>query len=328
MTTGCVVIGRNEGARLSAALASVIAAGLPVVYVDSGSHDDSVAIARSCGVAIVRLDPARPFTAARARNEGLDALVDDHPDCAFVMFLDGDCQLDNGFVAVAHATFMASPDCAIIVGHLEEAQAASSVYARLNAMEWSSATGIITDFGNLGGIMLARIADIAMVGGFNAAMIAGEDSELGVRLALAGRHVMKIDAPMATHRADIVRFSQWWRRSVRAGQALTHRYRLHGTSRLQDCRRAFWSTLIWGGVVPVSAFLFAPLTSGLSLLLLAAYGALMLRMTYHYRRTGASTGGAARAALFGILGKFANFIGLVRFFIHQARGTTALVEYK
>jgi glycosyltransferase involved in cell wall biosynthesis len=322
---GCVVIGRNEAARLPATLASVKAAGLAMIYVDSGSSDDSVAIAETSGVPVVRLDPARPFTAARARNEGLDALS---PDATHVMFLDGDCRLDAPFPTKAAAALDTDPDCAIIVGHLHEEQTAPSVYTRLSAIEWSSTTGEIRDFGNLGGIMLARISDVRAVGGFNAAMIAGEDSELGVRLSLAGKRVVKIDAPMATHRADIVRFGQWWRRSVRAGHALAHRYTLHGASRLQDCKRAYWSTIVWGGALPVAAFALAPLTQGLSLLLCAAYGALMIRMTGHFRRAGAGLATAWTAALFGIIAKFANFIGLIRFHIHRARGTTKLVEYK
>jgi glycosyltransferase involved in cell wall biosynthesis len=328
MTAGCVVIGRNESARLPAALASVRVAGLPMVYVDSGSQDDSVRIAREADAPVIQLNPARPFTAARARNEGLDALVSRHADVAFVMFLDGDCQLDPNFVRAALATMAATPGCAIVVGVLAEEQAAPSVYTRMSDLEWSSTGGEIIDFGNLGGIMLARIAAIRAVGGFNTAMIAGEDSELGVRLALSGQCVIKIAAPMATHRADITRFGQWWRRSVRAGQALTHRYRLHGQSRLHDCKRAYWSTLIWGGIVPVAAFALAPATSGLSLLAFVAYGALMGRMMAHYRRAGASVGTAATAALFGTIAKFANFVGLIRFFVHQSRGTTALVEYK
>jgi glycosyltransferase involved in cell wall biosynthesis len=328
MSTGCVVIGRNEASRLAAAFASVQAAGVPMVYVDSGSHDASVSIARQAGIDVVELDPARPFTAARSRNEGLDALISRNPDLTFVMFLDGDCQLDAGFGPAALATMMANPDCAIVVGHLAEEQTEPSAYTRLSALEWSSGTGEITDFGNLGGIMLARIADIRAVGGFNAAMIAGEDSELGVRLALKGHRVIKIDAAMATHRADITRFRQWWRRSVRAGQALTHRYCLHGQSRPHDCKRAFWSTLVWGGGVPIAAFILAPVTSGLSLLLLAAYGALMMRMISHYRRNGASFRDAWTVAVFGIIAKFANFVGLVRFFVHQTRGKTTLIEYK
>ena len=97
---GCVVIGRNEGERLRACIESVLAQSRAVVYVDSGSSDDSVAIARSLGVATLELDPSRSFTAARSRNEGLQHLKST-PDIQFVQFVDGDCTLATGWLEAA-----------------------------------------------------------------------------------------------------------------------------------------------------------------------------------------------------------------------------------
>src|SRR3954470_20203184 len=75
MTIAAVVIGRNEGARLEPSLRSVQQAGLLLVYVDSGSSDASVAVAQKAGVPVVKLDPKRPFSAGRARNEGVDEVL-------------------------------------------------------------------------------------------------------------------------------------------------------------------------------------------------------------------------------------------------------------
>ena len=93
MSAGMVVIGRNEGQRLARCLASVQALKCPAVYVDSASCDGSAALARSLGVPTVELDRARPMSAARARNEGFDALLQAFPALRFVQFLDGDCTL-------------------------------------------------------------------------------------------------------------------------------------------------------------------------------------------------------------------------------------------
>jgi glycosyltransferase involved in cell wall biosynthesis len=328
MSAGCVIIGRNEAERLPATFASVKSAAIPFVYIDSGSHDASVAIAESAGAAVVNLDPARPFTAARARNEGLAALVALHPDLAVVMFLDGDCLLAPGFVADGVAAMNVNPDCAIVVGQLSEASPDTSIYARMCSVEWTAPVGPITDFNSFGGIMLVRIGDFHRVGGFNADMIAGEDPEFAVRLALAGRTAVRIDAPMATHRADIVRFGQWWQRAVRGGHAMADRYALHGASRLQDCKRQYFSTIFWGGAVPIASILLAPFTRGISLLLLAGFGILSARMTAHYRRSGAKPMLAIQLAGFGILAKFANFVGIARYFLHKSRGKTKLLEYK
>jgi len=325
---GAIVIGRNEADRLAAALRSVKAAGLSTVYVDSASSDASVAIANGLADRVIELDPAIPLSAARARNEGLAALAVQWPTLKHVLFLDGDCVLIEGFVPAAAAVMDARSELAVVVGQLVERPAPGNIFSRLAALEWWSATGDINNFGNLGGIMLARIADFQRVGGFNPRIIAGEDSEFGVRLALAGRVVTKIAHPMAEHDACIDTFGQWWTRSVRAGHALTERYMLHGRSKVQDCKRDFWSTLFWGLAVPAVAILPAWWTYGASLLLLGGYPVLCWRMYRWARRQGASSADALLSARFGLYSKAANMIGLVRYFRRRLTGQVRIIEYK
>ena len=66
VSIGVVVIGRNEGERLRKCLESVLRVADRAVYVDSGSTDDSVAMALGMGLEIIELDLGTPFTAARA----------------------------------------------------------------------------------------------------------------------------------------------------------------------------------------------------------------------------------------------------------------------
>lgn len=77
---GVVAIARNEGERLRHCLESLRPSGASIVYVDSGSTDGSVATARGLGVSVVELDLTHPFTAARARNEGLARLLKGIPN--------------------------------------------------------------------------------------------------------------------------------------------------------------------------------------------------------------------------------------------------------
>jgi len=63
VNVGFVVIGRNEGARLRKCLEIVVGHAGTVVYVDSGSTDGSVDMARAMGVKVVELDMRVPFTA-------------------------------------------------------------------------------------------------------------------------------------------------------------------------------------------------------------------------------------------------------------------------
>ncbi|MCB1408596.1 MAG: glycosyltransferase, partial [Rhodobacteraceae bacterium] len=55
-----VVIGRNEGARLVACLASLQGQVRRVVYVDSGSTDGSQQAARDAGADLIELDMTQP----------------------------------------------------------------------------------------------------------------------------------------------------------------------------------------------------------------------------------------------------------------------------
>ena len=95
---GLVAIGRNEGSRLRQCLMEAIGQVACVVYVDSGSTDGSVELARSIGAHTVELDLSIPFTAARARNEGFARLLKLAPAVEFVQFVDGDCELVDGWL--------------------------------------------------------------------------------------------------------------------------------------------------------------------------------------------------------------------------------------
>lgn len=326
--TAVVVIGRNEAEQLALALDSALCVGGPIVYVDSASTDDSLGVAGCLGVSAIALQNPPMLSAARGRNAGLAWLRENFPDIRYVMFLDGDCILHPDFARRAAAAMDADASVAVVVGHLRERSSSDSIYSRLSALEWSSGSGEICNFGNLGGIMCARVSALNAVKGFNAGMIAGEDSELGVRLALAGHRVIKLDAEMATHDNGITTFRAWWRRSVRAGHALTQRYALNGKSAVRDCRREYLSTLAWGVGLPLVVLLLVWPTGGLSLALLLGYPLLALRIMLRLHRSGRSIGDSLAGAIFGVIAKFANMAGLVKYFRNARAGRFDIIEYK
>ena len=328
MSVGIVVIGRNEGPRLERALASARDAGCPVLYVDSGSSDGSVAQATALGVPVHELDPARPLSAARARNEGAARLLAAHPDIRFVQFLDGDCVLAPGWIAHAAGVLDAHPECAAVIGQVLERDAGASAYNRLCALEWRSAPGELTDFGALGGIAMMRAAVFQALGGFRPEVIAGEDSELGVRMALAGHTVRKLDHPMATHDAGMTRFAQWWTRAVRGGHAIGQRFALNGGAPARDCAREHASTLFWGAGLPLAILASAIPTRGASLALLLAYPLLAARVAWTRRRMGDTPGDALLYALFIVPTKFANALGLLRYYLNRSANRYRIIEYK
>ncbi len=138
---GVVAIGRNEGQRLRGCLDSVLAQTSAVVYVDSGSTDDSVAWARSRGVMVVELDLSRPFTAARARNEGFARLLEMHLDLEQVQFVDGDCTIDPAWLERGRQELESRPDVAVVCGRRRERFPGASLYNRLCDMEWNTPVG-------------------------------------------------------------------------------------------------------------------------------------------------------------------------------------------
>jgi GT2 family glycosyltransferase len=325
---GVVVIGRNEGRRLVACLRDLQLQSRPLLYVDSGSTDGSPDNARMLGVPVLQLDPSRPFSAARARNEGAQAIVQQHPALAYVQFLDGDCIVARGWLDVAEAALRTDERCAVVFGHLEERSPQASIYNLLCALEWRSPSGPVANFGHLGGIMMVRRTVFEALGGFNPDVVAGEDSEFGVRVGLAGHGARKLDAPMAIHDANMLHFSQWWTRAVRAGHAIGQRAQLHGDGPLRDCARERRSTWFWGVMLPLAIVLAAPPTRGWSLLLLTGYLTLGWRIARFRLSIGDDRREARLYAAFTVLGKLANALGLLKFQFNRLRGQMRIIEYK
>ena len=323
-----VVIGRNEGERLASSLQSVQTAGLPLVYVDSGSVDGSTRRAAQMGVPTIELDPSRPFSAGRGRNEGVVEVRRRWPNANYVVFLDGDCVLNAEFPAAALATFAARPDCAIITGHLAERYPDASIYNRLCAIEWTSPAGVIENMSALGGIMAIRLSAFEEVKGFNERAIAGEEPDLGVRLGLAGYVTIKIDRAMATHDAHIFTFRQWWIRAVRGGHALAHRFAEHRNTHFQEGRRELLSALFWGFLLPLAILALIWPTRGASLLLIMTYGYIGWRVYRSQLRSGASPSDAWLVSRFNIYSRFAHVIGALRYCVNRLRGRFQIIEYK
>jgi GT2 family glycosyltransferase len=245
---GVVVIGRNEGERLRRCLRSLGEQVTRAVYVDSGSQDDSVAFARGLGAAVIELDTSFPFTAARARNEGLRALAANDRDVELVQFVDGDCEIEAGWLARAAAELRAQPSLAVVFGRRRERARDASPYNRLCDLEWDVPVG---DVLACGGDALMRALPVREVGGYDAALIAGEEPDLCRRLRARGLGIRRIDAPMTVHDAAITRVGQWWRRTMRGGYVDAEGIARHG--RGYERWRNAWSNLLWAGALPAAA---------------------------------------------------------------------------
>ncbi|MCE9657612.1 MAG: glycosyltransferase [Burkholderiales bacterium] len=320
---GVVAIGRNEGERLRRCLESVRAAALPVVYVDSGSSDGSAALAGSLGATVVALDTRRPFTAARARNEGMRRLQALVPELAFVQFVDGDCELAPGWLASARAFLEAEPQVAAVCGRRRERFPERSVYNLLCDLEWNTPIG---EARACGGDAMMRASAFRQVEGFRDDLVAGEEPELCVRLRAQGWKIWRLDAEMTLHDAAMTRFGQWWQRNVRAGFAYAEGVRLHGAPPERHWVREWRSAWFWGLALPLVVALAAAIVGPVALWALAVYPLQVLRLAYRSR--GIDRGRWARA-FFLVAGKFPEAFGQAKSaLMHLRRQPAVLIEYK
>ena len=303
---GIVVIGRNQGERLRACLASVTGNAL-CVYVDSGSSDGSAAMAREMGIDVVALDHRSPFTAARARNEGFDRLTQLLPAAEFVQFIDGDCQLVDGWLEDACRALRDEERVAAICGRRREQFPDRSIYNGLMDLEWNRPAGLVA---SVGGDAMFRVSAFRDVGGFNPQIVAGEEPELCVRLRDAGWHLRRIGREMTLHDANMLTFAQWWRRQVRSGFGASDVFartdgRVFGTM-LQSVQ--FWTaTWIW---ICVLAALIGPMALIIAILLVPAQ---MLHIAARANRGRPSNSMRIAHGFFTMLGKWAMLMGRMRY---------------
>lgn len=315
---GVVVIGRNEGERLRLCLASVRHFDARVVYVDSGSTDGSRTLAAEMGADVIELDMSVPFTAARARNQGAFHLLAQGPQTAFILFVDGDCEVVPGWLEASTRFLREHPKCAVACGRRRERFPGQTLYNRLCDEEWNTPVG---EARACGGDALMRASAFVAVNGYRDGMIAGEEPELCVRLRRQGWTIHRLDHDMTVHDAAITRFGQWWKRSTRSGHAYAEGAWLHGAPPerhgVVEVRRA----LLWGLGIPLLAVLLALLARPWGWLLLLVYPLQLLRLWHK--------SGSFVTAWFLLVGKFAETTGIVKFHLTRLRGgTTRLIEYK
>ncbi len=333
---GVVAIGRNEGDRLRGCLGSLVGREhvAALVYVDSGSTDGSVALARSMGVEVVALDMARPFSAARARNEGFARLKGLAPGLRYVMFVDGDCEVVEGWPGRARAELEARPEAAVVCGRRRERSPERSIFNRLADLEWDTPIGEALA---CGGDSVMRAEAFEAVGGFDPTCTAGEEPQLCTRLRRAGWTIRRVDAEMTRHDLAMTSGRQWWRRHYRSGYA-----GLDVTTRFPGEPRLFVAELkrarLWGAGLPAMAAigglgvgaLAGPLAGlGVAVGLALLYPLQVVRLARKVRPQVADARTAMAYGYHTTTAKWANLAGQLGYLRDRGRGRVArLIEYK
>ena len=320
---GAGASGRNEGERLVRCLASLQGAAGHLVYVDSGSTDNSVAAARAAGAEVVELDMSVPFTAARARNARVETLIAKAGDAIdYVQCVDGDCAMVGGWIPKGAAALDANPEFGMVTGWRSELNRDASISTAVCDFEWHRPAGEILA---CGGDMMVRRAAFEQVGGFNPVVIAAEDDEFCTRLRKAGWRLERLPEKMTRHDAAMTRFGQWWQRAVRTGHGFAQVNALHPEYFATECRRV-WR---FGLILPLIALMFLAFWPWGVALVLAVYGLSYLRTVRGLVRDGLDAAQARSHAMLISLSKFPNLIGILTYWTRRWRGRSMrLIEYK
>jgi glycosyltransferase involved in cell wall biosynthesis/GT2 family glycosyltransferase len=373
---GVVAIGRNEGDRLVRCLESVVGRVAAVVYVDSASDDKSVENAKRIGAEVVEFDKNVPFTAAMARNMGVKRLKElfspapgtslspspgiplspspgtpgegwgggGQPGATnrstprtlkYIQFVDGDCEVRSEWMDKARAALEADPKLAAVCGRRRERFAKKSMYNRLIDIEWNTPVGPAK---NVGGDSMFRLEAFDSVGGFDPSVMAGEEPQLCLRIRHAGWTIRRIDAEMTLHDAAMTRFTQWWRRNVRAGYGtldVNRRFQVGGERIYGKLVR---SATMWAVGYPlaialvwiIGGALFGSKTGAIiAAVLFAALPLQIIRQSLRSLTQGKPPRVALAYGFFTMLSKWAWFVGQVKYVRDRRRGRgLQLIEYK
>ncbi len=318
-----VVIGRNEGQRLLNCFDSFLDKTKKIIYVDSGSTDGSVSAAANLGINVVSLDMSLPFTAARARNMGLNEALTLYPHVEYVQFIDGDCQIFPSWLPHALSYIEQNNQIAVVCGRRKEIFPENSIYNMLCDIEWDTPIG---EAKACGGDALMRTDALKAVNGYREDLIAGEEPELCVRLRKTGWKIWRLDTDMTKHDANITQFKQWWKRAVRAGYAYAEGSNIHGAPPelhwVAESRRGW----VWAGIIPAIIAICFIVKPSLGLYGLLIYPIQMVRIAI---KSSLPLKTAFLHSLFLMLGKFPELVGQTKYYSNRIREKRSeLIEYK
>lgn len=207
---------RHIATSLESALAAVAPFGGQVVLADSGSTDDTIAIARRYpGLRILQLaDPQEKCCGTGAQ------LAFQSVDADYFYLLDGDMVLDPAFLASGIAFLESHPGHAAVGGRVREADTSSIEFelrARNDRIKGSSLAGDV-DRLDCGG--LYRVAAIRSVGYFaDRNLHAFEEFELAARLGAQGWKLARIDVAAVDHYGHATAGYRLMLRRIRSGYA-------------------------------------------------------------------------------------------------------------
>ncbi|KAF5053436.1 Glycosyl transferase family 2 [anaerobic digester metagenome] len=205
-----VVIGFNEAENLESTFTALKNMNYPaqlveLIYVDSGSSDGSVDIAKKyCDK--VFIEPVWP-TAARNRNRGL--IESSNEICHF---LDGDIIIDPDYLTAA-VNKLSEGDVQAVFGYLDEK--CNKGLSRILLHDYRNRKPGYIDSPGAGGTFIRD--SLIEVNGWDERIPRGEEMELGDRYRNAGYKIWYLDCKMGIHDFGITNIFMYLKKQVKEG---------------------------------------------------------------------------------------------------------------
>lgn len=329
--TGVVIVGVDPRISPEAAIRSA-GDGRAIVFVAIGAMPEMVTAARKAGAVIVDNAGGRPLsTAGRARNAGYRQLKKIAPHSRYVQFVDSDCALDPDWIGSAERFMERRPEVAVIEGRLAGREGTRNEFPTLATQQNLEAPGEVEMVA--GGAAFIRTAAFEAAGGYRGDLLACENDDLCIRQRRRGAHIWRLDADMVLTEPRRPTIGSWWSRSRLRGFDNAYAMSLHGNPPERHGVGQTVSAVIWGGVMPaliliatglgaLAASTLAPLTPALFIIVgtfgagLGIYG---LKILASIVRRGLFRPSSWRRGFYAVLGRFPEFLGVMRFWFGRTR---------
>gem|GEM_PF-2976484 len=168
--------------------------GGPVVLVDSVSTDGTAGYGVQAGARVIRVRRASRICPSAMRRIGAQAI-----NSRYIMFLDGDCELVDGFLEVAIRRMEDCPDLGVVAGARRDYYRTPDGIIPAPENYYAVRKNTPSGQPGYGGCALYRAEALFRSGSFDPFLGASEEAELSFRVRKAGFKIEVLDVPMIRH---------------------------------------------------------------------------------------------------------------------------------
>ena len=201
---------------------STFVSSVEIVLVDSASTDKTITRAIKYDIDVVRLSDELPLTPAAGRFIGYKYTTGD-----YVLFLDGDMELNQGWLERALTLMDSDPSLGGITGKRLDLPTSSTAADKPIMLPFTSDETVEIPYG--GGAAMYRRSVLNQVGQFNPYLHSDEEPDLCMRIRHAGYRIIQIQYLMVFHYTDpsYSMSTMWhrWQRKLYLGFGQNLRYK-------------------------------------------------------------------------------------------------------